>query len=410
MANLLGFLSISIVASIVLILAKRAPSISLILIIAFLFRLILLFIEHFLGPLPESMLDAKTFERIGWEWSQADFYTVLFRFPSEVQNGWILSGIISILYSLTDRSIIMVQSISLIFGMSSIYLGWRLANEMWSEKIATRCAWLIAFFPSWCLYSVLILREVYIYFFILYALIGIVRWTKYEKLIDLLKAIGGLLLASLFHGAIAVGLLAFIFLIFLRSFRSIFTQHISKKYFIRNFLILLIAGVVVFMFFKSSITIPYIGSFENIGVERILQQHLNTSFGETAFPDWLLPSGFIDILIKAPIRVCYFLFSPFIWNISHPIHLFGVIDGFIYLILFLLILRGHKLFSKNRSALILIYLLVIYILIYSYGSGNSGTAIRHRAKLFPIIIVLAAPMIPIIRFHRPIYDRKQDNK
>jgi 4-amino-4-deoxy-L-arabinose transferase-like glycosyltransferase len=408
MVNPIGFLSISLVTLIVLFLSKRAPSISLILILAFLLRLLLLFVDSYIAPLPESSLDAATFERVGWNWSQDNFYTVFFRFPGEVEHGWILSWIISVLYNLFDRNILMIKSISLVFGMCSIYLSWTLLNEMWSERIAIRGTWLIAFFPTWSLYSVLPLREVYMHFLILYALIGIVRWTKNGKLVNLFKGICGLLLASLFHGALAVGLIVLIVFIFFKSLRSIVNQHILIKHYILNSIIILIIGIIVVMFLNSSIVIPYIGSFENMGLDLIINQFTNTSFGNTSYPDWIKPEGFIDLLIKTPVRVSYFLFSPFIWEVKQPIHIIGVFDGFIYLILLILILRGRKLFSKNRSALILICLLLTYTLVYSYGSGNSGTSVRHRAKLFPIIIVLAAPMIPIMRIRRPVINRKHD--
>ena len=95
----------------------------------------------------------------------------------------------------------MAQSMSLLFGMGSIFLGWKLAKKLWSNSIANKVAWTIALFPSLVLYSVLILREVYIVFFILLALYGAVSWIKTKSYKSFILAIMGFIGAIFFHGA-----------------------------------------------------------------------------------------------------------------------------------------------------------------------------------------------------------------
>ena len=56
------------------------------------------------------------------------------------------SWMIAIPYSLFGRSVLMVQSISLLFGIGCIILGWEV-KKIWDKKTAKKIAWTIALFP-----------------------------------------------------------------------------------------------------------------------------------------------------------------------------------------------------------------------------------------------------------------------
>jgi hypothetical protein len=397
MANLLGIVAISAATLFVFVLAKRVPAIAKLLIFAFIARILLSLFNVYIGGLPDSGADAVTFEANAWIWSQGDFSDVFFNF-THGRHGYILSWIIALFYNLTDRSLLASQTLSVIFGMGSIYLGWKLSAEIWSKEVANRSAWVMAFFPSWVLYSVLILREVYIWFFILFALIGVVRWVKFNKFLDLIIAVIGFIVASFFHGVMLLGLLVFIGFVFYRAFVNLLDSLTTTKVPFIQLLVFILTGIVITAFFMSLINIPYIGTFEDIEVDRIIKRSMVTASGGSAFPEWLIPQGLLDMIWKVPVRVMYFFFSPFPWDISKPIHLIGFLDGVIYLILFMLLWARRKFIFKNRSAKILFSILLVYVLVFSIGIGNSGTATRHRAKMFPIIFVLVAPCVPVIRF------------
>ena len=125
MASLLGVTAICIASLITFFLAARAPVIAKILVVAFIIRLVLSLFNVYIGDLPYSTQDALTFELFAWEWSQTNFTEVIKRFP-DVNHGFIISWIISILYNLTDRSLLAAQTLGMIFGIFSIYFGWKL--------------------------------------------------------------------------------------------------------------------------------------------------------------------------------------------------------------------------------------------------------------------------------------------
>ena len=122
--------------------------------------------------LPDSTADMETYEHEAWLLGQNGFFHVLKNF--EGPSARFISWIISIPYSLFGRSMLMAQSIGLFLGTCSIFLGWKLAYNLWDKNTAKKVAWTIALFPSLILYSVIVMREVYVCFFLLIALIGVV--------------------------------------------------------------------------------------------------------------------------------------------------------------------------------------------------------------------------------------------
>ena len=163
MEDLIGFTSILFVSLIILILALRKQEIFYILIAALIIRIIFIILGNYFITLPDSTGDAKVFERMAWQFAQQDIFSIL----SDVRGPRprFISWFIAIPYSLFGRSELMAQSISMFFGISSVYLGWITAEKIWNKKIANRVGWIITFFPSLVLYSVLVLREAYIVFF-----------------------------------------------------------------------------------------------------------------------------------------------------------------------------------------------------------------------------------------------------
>ncbi len=391
MSSMIGFTAILISGLFTFILAKKTPEIGKVLIVAFTLRVLLSLFNFYIGGLPESKLDAKGFEEYAWQWSKDGFINALIRYPEDVDHGYILSWIISLFYSLTGRSLLMAQTLSVVFGVSSVYLGWKVSIELWSKKIAYKSAWVMAIFPTWLLYSALTLREAYVYFFTIFAILWSVRYIDSRRLFHLLMAIIGFLIASLFHGAMFVGLVSLIlFIAYHFSFKS---KSFLGLHYVKFIIILLI---ITFILLKSNVNIPYIGLLSDLDIKTIYMQGVGTSFGNSKYPDFLIINNYIDLLLLTPIRVVYFLFGPMIWDINSIVHIFGFIDGLIYLFMFFLLWKNRRFFSKNKKAKFLLFILTSYIVVFSLGVSNSGTALRHRAKLFPIVVVLSAPFFPYI--------------
>ena len=73
MSDLIGFISISFVSLIILYISLKTPSVSKIILVALIVRIIVLLIGHYFITLPDSTKDAAGFENLAWSWAQSGF-------------------------------------------------------------------------------------------------------------------------------------------------------------------------------------------------------------------------------------------------------------------------------------------------------------------------------------------------
>ena len=97
------------------------------------------------------------------------------------------------------------------------------------QSNSNRVGWIIALFPSMILYSVLILREMYVAFFLLVALYGIVEWAKNKTVKAIILAMIGFIIATFFHGAIFFGAIIFIIIVGITTFTKLIKQLIQNQ-------------------------------------------------------------------------------------------------------------------------------------------------------------------------------------
>ena len=180
MFDLAGLTTISLLSLMVILTGMKWRAVSKIIYVAFLVRILFLLINNYFFSLPDADMDAVNFEWWAWQWSRDGFFNVF-----DYYNGpdaYFIGFVIAIPYSLFGRSILMAQSFSIFFGIGSVFLGWLLAKKLWDEKTAKKVGWAIALFPAGISYSVIIMREPYISFFLLLAIYGLVNWIRVRGL------------------------------------------------------------------------------------------------------------------------------------------------------------------------------------------------------------------------------------
>jgi len=160
-----------------------------------------------------------------------------------------------------------------------------------------------------------------------------------------------------------------------------------------------LATVAFVLFVSGAITVPKLGSFENAAnwdrVVSAIESRTKGSGGQlgAAYPDWLIPNSPIELTYIGPARVAYFAFSPFPWDVRSAQHLIGLFDAILYIALFGLIFTARKQIMSDPAARAVAIIAAAYLLVFSFGVGNFGAGIRHRAKFVAALIVLAAPAL-----------------
>ena len=390
--NIVDIGSILFVIFFTALLWKFNPQFSNILIAALFIRLFVIFIGYFI-TLPDSTSDAIYFEILAYEWSKDGFFSALSFYPGI--SSQFISWFISIFYSIFGRSHLLAQSLSLIFGISSILLLCLLANKLWGPHNAKKVGWFASLFPSLVLYSILILREVYVVFFLIIAMYGMVNWIKKNNIRSIILSIFGFIGAGFFHSALILGGIIFSFVVILRYFKDIFKNLLQLRLNIKILFIFIIFLIGISFYFSNNFTLPKIGNFDQLtDIQRIVDLQDENVKGGASYPSWTKINSSIEFFYKAPIRAIYFLFSPFLWDISKLSHLIGFFDGILYLLITYLIFLNRKIIWQKPEMRLILIILICYFFIFGVGVGNFGTGLRHRSKFVAGLILLAAPMLP----------------
>ena len=397
MADLLGFGTILFVTLVTFIIGARWPEISKIVFAALLLRILIMLIGHYGVTLPDSTRDAVGFEWGAWERAKDGILNVLNNYPG--MNMYFYQWIIAIPYSLFGRSVLMMQSIGLLFGVGNVLLGWLLAKKLWGNFTANKVGWVLALFPSLALYAILPLREVYASFFLLIAMFGVVNWVRHDKFKSIILALFGFVAGTYFHGGIIIGAFIFSIFVFSRSFKKALKSILSFRINLKSFTIIFLTVIFLLSYFSNKIFIPKFGKFKDItNLNRMYHEVGNRLIGDASYPDWLKVEEPTEIIYKGPIRITFLLFSPFPWDVEKPSHLVGMFDGFLYIILIYLIFRNIRVIWKDPALKIIFIILVFYIMIFAFGVSNFGAGIRHRSKFLVEIVILAAPLLPKLTF------------
>jgi len=381
----IGFVSFLGILIITLIIGAKNPSIKVALIIAFIVRFTLALIQFYAFPLPDSTADAVVFERVAWDMASQRNLSQTFTF-----GAYIYSWIISIFYSLFGvRSPLFMQSLNVLLGILIVFNVYKITKIIYNdERVNSLAALITSIYPTLALYSAITLREAFFTYFASAGTIFFVKWLNDNNISSYLLAIILFLFSSLFHTAGFFLIISALLVLLFEVFKILKKRKVPLKR-----ITLVFFGIVVISFMITT----GVGIDKIIGLlnaedagETLITTQLVGQRGRTAFPAFLTQNSLIGTILVLPIRFLYFVFSPFVWDVSAAADIFGLIDALILIVLFWNIFK-FKRYDQNKDVVkIMTFFLILTLLATSLGVNNIGTAIRHRAKFVPIIISLAS--------------------
>ena len=210
--------------------------------------------------------------------------------------------------------------------------------------------------------------------------------------------------------------LIYVFFIILKQ-NNYFLRFKKKNIYLIFLLPIFLIPIVAF--FKGYYSIPKIGNIKNFGnislankgnlnsleqrliwkIEKATRSSDDNNSG-AAYPSWTKPKDIKEIIYLTPIRMVYFLYAPFPWDLKRFKHLIGLFDAILYIYLSFCILKNRKILYENPQTRFLMIILITYVFVYSFGVGNFGSGIRHRLKFIAIFLAIAAPKIARIKFFK----------
>ena len=394
MEYLSGFFAITPTLLLVIIWSLKHPSVKNFLLIAFVLRVTWLVLNSYIPIFSIDSSDQAFFEYRAIFYSNEYGLSVIKEFYKH--DSLLVSKIISIFYTLFGESEMIARCLSIGVSTASVYLVYSLSLMLWDHNAAKKAAWLMATFPTIILYSSSILREPYIIFILLISLINSVRFIREETIKSFLYTLISFFILSYFHGAMTIGLFILLFFLTLRHTKKFFKDLKNFKLNVRTVLFLVLGLIPLIVFLIYNYQLPYIGGIKTIFNFDLLIDIFNgkrNSFGNTTYLSSLPVNNLYEFIQKLTLKLFYFTYGPFFWNINTTYHILGLIDGMIYFVLTIYILKNWANIWKNPITRFFLTLLLIYIFIYGFAVDNFGAAIRHRLKFLVIFIVLAAPKI-----------------
>lgn len=364
---------------------KPNEKINILILGSIILRVILTITDTYFLYLPNSGGDSVTFELHAYQLLQKNISLKLCTFDN-------YSKVIYLIYSIIGRKPIVIRAINGIFSMLTgliVYKSIYLTTE--DLRKASKGLLVFLFFPHSLIFSSVILRESFIVFFSTLSIYYFIKYVKYNKLTDIIWSYIFIIMGSLLHAGIIFISIPYIY--YILKYKTKALRDKIKKVIvclaIISIVIVTFSSPDIFLKKLSSLTSPT-ALFNKINVYNAMQAGSGylTSFKVSSFK---------DLIIYAPLKVFYFLFSPMPWDIRGIQDTIAVsLDSVFYLILvfkmFMLFRRTKEKNKKNSLLKTLFFSFILVIGVFAMGTMSSGTAIRHRYKSLTLMIIILASL------------------
>ena len=374
------FVIINIVV-LIFIIQRSYPEYKTILMLGLILRLVLLIIDYNkIFPILHSGVDTETFNA----------YATINALNGNIDSGRTSYNIIlSSLYILLGPSRLIAQYVNVLFGMGVLIFLYKIFKELKLSKKNERTGLIIAaFFPHLIIFSGILLREAWCQFFVTVSLYYFIKWIKSNNFSFFIVSIAAVLGASWMHaGCLFVGVGYLTALIFYKVKKK------KSEVTFGSLVIFMVAIIAITAF--MTLTDSFTEKIDNFNEEDMKDTGLYGNIkGKSAYLLWINPNSTTQLLIFAPLKMFYFMFSPIPmdWRGFQDVVAF-LFDSLIYFFLVFAIFKNYKRIrdplKKNIFKYIIISI-VFFCFVFGYGTTTSGTAIRHRCKLFPLVLTAYA--------------------
>jgi hypothetical protein len=291
-------------------------------------------------------------------------------------------------------AVVAVKVLNCAVGAFACRVFFWMARELFGSEAARRTASLVAWFPSFVLWSAVNIRDIWVLTIIAYSALHSLRLMRRATLRSLVAvaAATGALTAFRDYLFIVVAAPPFLVLVAGRA------QHL-----LRNFMVglVLCAGLVLGL--QTGVMSER--AQKQFSIESIATMRQNMAHGAaSAFEANVDVSTPGAIAVFLPLALAYFFFSPFPWQITSVLRALSVPEMLIIYSLTPAIVRGIRfaVTQRLRESLQVLGLMALLTVSYALGEGNVGTLYRHRAQAFGFYLMMGAVGLELRRSRRAL--------
>lgn len=300
----------------------------------------------------------------------------------------------ALLFKAFGFSELVLPSFNLFLGVANTLLGAVIAYRLFGKKAASTAAMLICLYPFTAINSVAAVREELSIFFFVAGLFILVRWIKTGRPLSLLLSLPILVMAAFVHPGWVAAILGLVVYFIWTLFRdAVQMRGGAGRAGLSLAMGVVMAGIcagVLVAGVELGKGVEISGDLGSLA-DTVSARFQRDASGASAFPAFVAVGDPFTQPWLIPLRVVYFLYSPFPWDVRSPVHLLGLFAGALYAFLSYRAYRSYRELKREPRALVLHYILLMLTLMFALGVTNIGTAIRHKAKFYVLLVVAASP-------------------
>lgn len=268
------------------------------------------------------------------------------------------------------------------------------------KKKAQIIALLYLIWPIEFIHSITFLREMPIQLLFIMSIYYFVRFIKYRRIKYVIFAIVLISLAAMMHSGMIGVLLTYIFILIISSKKRGIDSFNPIKF--------LIFILIVTTFLQSPISKPLTGKFGGVNSVNDVVENKFRDSGLDATTNYInhIPESTGGLILQFPYLFSMYSLSPLPWQVKNFSTLLAFfIEGIprlfiVYMLIKYFIKYKPKTPKEKQLKMTFMILILLTYLIFSLGTKSYGTAMRHRAKIFPLEIILVYSAININKRNR----------
>lgn len=360
--------------------SKRLKPVIIPLILGYLMRIALVIFDVYgrsVYLLPNSGGDTEMFY---WNAIQYALYGYAVR-------GGLLSTLMGTLFQWIGLSRVFGQFILMLCSIVALHMAERIMEEFRVEtRYRIRVMYILCLLPNFAILSSVFLRESCIIMFVAISLMCFAKWfvgkAEYWFWLAFIFVFAG----SAFHSgsvAVAVGYIVV---------RFLYDRSKQKFRFTWKNILPVVIFILIFLFLFNNYGDRLFAKMMNItSIEDIAS---GVGQGGSSYAKYVGNSSTpLNMILYTPLRVVFFMFSPFPWNWRglSDIIAFCLNSMFYLVVVFKAVKTIMRRRTPHKNAIIALMIIALCtVFVFAWGCSNTGTAVRHRDKMVVLYGVLMA--------------------
>lgn len=315
-------------------------------------------------------------------------------------GAYLYSWVISFFFRFFGPCYTPVRAMNMAISVCCVYVTIDIVSEIYhNTKITKQAAIWMAVFPNLIRFSSYFAnREPMLMIFMLLYLKYSYRYYKSNHIQNLILSVIFLIPAMILHTSMLAMIALTMFIVLTRETK---TSDKASANIGKALLALAMVLLFVYMLMSGVGTEKFgIGGGVELSVSGVSSLGNMSAAGRAAYLKGVSFSNPILTILFLPIRMLYFLYTPFVWMLRAAVDLVGFFDAALYIYVSYRMYKKIKLLhnkakktSEEKFVMLLFFVLAVVVAMFAAVTSNYGTAIRHRCKLFPLMLLIVADKI-----------------